>query len=497
MKKGNLMNRLVNRSIVFSTACFFATTLFAENPSETPARPENPAQTPVIAEQSPSKTPEVAEQSPAQTPNAAQTPATPDNPPKAQVIAQGVDLGFEDKQVENDMDALRRFLQDKRLVSLKELGGDLSISGEVRTEGQFANERLKAQGSPTFIQQRGINSATKAASLAWDVEFNLMLDYRTPRTWAAMKVELDNDMGIVSGRVDKVRLEKAYLGGRLIDGDTFTWDAEIGRRYLGNVFDSKLEFATLFDGFLFRFGKAFESIGDFYTNIGIFLVNDQFNHYGEVMEIGALKIANTPLNMRYSIINWYRHYTQPQLQNKTQQAPGAEFTQPWRYLVNQYQIFYQIYPHWLGKRLFKVYAAGLVNAIAEGIPQTGGTKQNLGFYAGVAMGLVKKAGDWATDVNYQYAQAQVVPPRDSGGIGHGNAAGAGFFTTEQNNSGLITTSKNALSPNNFHGFQVEALYGFTNNLTLQQTLQMSWTLDKKIGPNIQYKQYEIEFIYAF
>jgi len=448
----------MNRSILFSAACLFATTIFAQT---APVKPS------------------------------AEKPAT-----KNPAVAQGVDLGYQDKQTENDMDALRRFLQDKRLVSLKELGGDLSISGEVRTEGQYTNERLKAQGGSEFIQQRGMSSATKKPSLAWDVEFNLMLDYRTPRTWAAMKVEFDNDMGIVSGTVSKVRLEKAYLGGRIIAGDTFTWDAEIGRRYLGNVFDSKLEFGTLFDGVLFRFGKAFEAIGDFYTNIGVFLVNDKFNHYGEVMEIGALKIANTPFNMRYSIINWYRHYTQPQLQNGTDQK-GAEFTQPWKYLVNQYTIFYQTYPKWLGKRLFKAYAAGLINPLAEGIPQTGGSKQNIGFYAGVAMGLVKKAGDWATDINYQYAQAQVVPPQDAAGIGHGNAAGAGFFTARQDNAGLITTRKNALSPNNFQGFQIEALYGFTNNLTLQQTYQMSWTLNKKIGPNIQYKQYEIEFIYAF
>jgi hypothetical protein len=192
-------------------------------------------------------------------------------------IAQGVDIQFDDKQTEKDMDALRRWLQDKRLVSLRELGGDLSISGEVRTEGQFANEKRAANGSSTFIQQRGMNSATGRPSLAWDVEFNLMLDYRTDRTWVAMKVEFDNDMGIRSGTVNKVRLEKAYLGGRLIAGDTFTWDTEIGRRYLSNVFDSKLQFTSIFDGILFRFGKAFLDIGDFYTNIGVFLVDDRYN----------------------------------------------------------------------------------------------------------------------------------------------------------------------------------------------------------------------------
>jgi hypothetical protein len=425
--------------------------------------------------------------------------------PAAPLVAQGVDRNFQSKEQEVDMDALRRWLQDKRLVSLKELGGDLSISGEVRSEVKYTSEKLKAQGGSEFIQQRGMNSATARPSLgiqgrpslAWDVEFNLMLDYHTDRTWAAMKVEFDNVMGTRSGTANRVKLEKAYLGGRIIAQDTFTWDAEIGRRYLGNIYDSKLQFGSLFDGALLRFSKAFQEIGDFYTNVGAFAININANHYGEVVEMGALKIANTPFNMRYSVINWYRHYSQTDLQNGTAQLPGAEFTQPWRYLVNQYTIFYQAYPTWFNKRLFKVYAAGLWNAIAKKVPQTGGKKANFGFYTGISMGTVKKDGDWAIDVNYQWAQAQVAPPIDCSGIGRGNAGGAGFFTTGEAGSGLITTQANAFSPFDYQGFEVDALYAFTSNLTMQQHFAWSWTLDKDIGPDDITKQYEVEFIYAF
>jgi len=420
--------------------------------------------------------------------------------PAAPLIAQGVDTHFESKEQEHDMEALRRWLQDKRLVSLKELGGDLSISGEVRSEAKLTNERLKAQGEGAeFIQQRGMNSATGKPTLAWDVEFNLMLDYHTDRTWAAMKVEFDNVMGNRSGTTNRVKLEKAWLGGRLIDQDTFTWDAEIGRRYLGNVFDSKLQFGSLFDGGLFRFSKAFNEIGDFYTNIGAFVINTEANHYGEVMEMGALKIANSPFNMRYSIINWYRHYSQAELANKTPQVgPGGTiYEQPWRYLVNQYTIFYQTYPAWFGKNLFKIYAAGLWNPIAKGIPQTGGRKANFGFYTGISLGLVKKGGDWAIDANYQWAQAQVAPGIDCSGMSRGNAAGSGFLTSNQDGSGLITTKANAFSPFDYQGIDIDALYAFTSNLTMQQHFAWSWTLNKNIGPNDVTKQYEVEFIYAF
>jgi hypothetical protein len=424
-----------------------------------------------------------AQTAPAELPVAATAATTESAAPAA--VVQSADVQFNDKREESDMEALRRWLQDKRFVSLKEIGGDLSISGEVRTEAQFFNEKSQAQGTSGYIKQRGENSATGRPSLAWDVEFNLMMDYRTDRTWAAIKVEFDNDMGIRSGTVSKVRLEKAYLGGRLIAGDTFTWDAEIGRRNLFNVFDSRIEFSALFDGLLTRFGKAFDQIGDFYLNAGAFLVNDNFNHYGEVMELGALRVANVGLNLKYSIINWYKP------------LPATEVPQRWRFLVNQFLASYQFYPEWIGKRLIKFYGAGLINPLAQDVVQTGMTKQNIGWYAGLSIGLVKKAGDFAIDANYQWVQAQAVPDVDAAGIGRGNAAGVGFYTMSSNGSGVATTQQNAVGNGNYKGFEVDILYALTNNITIEQNFKFSNTLDTKIGPKLDYKQWELEFIYAF
>jgi len=407
-------------------------------------------------------------------------PVTP-----ATTIAQTADVQYNDKREESDMEALRRWLQDKRFVSLKEIGGDLSISGEVRTEAQFFNEKAKSHATGAeFIKQRG--EGTPRPSLAWDVEFNLMLDYRTDRTWSAVKVEFDNDMGTRSGTVNKVRLEKAYLGGRLIAGDTFTWDAEIGRRYLFNVYDSKIEFGSIFDGALVRFGKAFDNIGDFYVNAAAFLVNDKWNHYGEVVEIGALRVANLGLNLKLSSINWFK----PGL-------PADETSQRWRYLTTQFLASYQFFPDWIGKRLIKFYGASLFNALAQEVEQTGNRLQNVGWYAGVSIGLVKKAGDFAIDANYQWVQAQAVAEADAFGIGRGNAAGVGLYTTNDSGSGSPTTHVNAVGRNNFKGFEVDVLYAFTNNLTVEQNFKFTTTLNKNIGPNLQYKQWELEFIYAF
>ncbi len=401
---------------------------------------------------------------------------------QGQSIAQG-DVQYDQKtDLEvDDMEALRRWIRDKRMVTLKEIGGDLSISGEVRTEFQDSAETKNG------IRQRGDGGAENKPQYAWDSEVNLMLDYRTDRTWAAIKLEFDNDMGQRSGTVSNIKLEKAYLGGRIVPGDTITIDAEIGRRYLFNVYDSKVEFASLFDGALFRFNKTWPSIGDFYVNPGVLLVDDKTNHYAYVAEIGGLRIGNVGVNLKYSIIDWYKPY--------------ADVLNDLRYkfVVSQILGVYQFYPEWIGKKLIKFYAAGLCNHLAEGVAQTHWRRQNYACYAGMSIGLVKKQYDWAVDCNYQWVQAQAVPNFDCSGIGRGNAAGVGFYTNAANGDPAsgATTAKTAVGSTNYKGFEIEALYAFTDNLTVQQVFKYSNTLNKNIGPNLKYRQYEIEFIYAF
>lgn len=407
---------------------------------------------------------------------------TPPAPVAQSSIAQG-DIQYDEKKDSDagEMDALRRWLRDKRFVSVKEIGGDLSLSGDVRVEFQDTSEVLNG------IRQRGDDAATTKPQYAWDAEVNVMIDYRTDRTWAAIKLEFDNDMGLRSGTMNKIRLEKAYLGGRIVEGDTLTIDGEIGRRFLYNVFDSKLEFASLYDGVLFRFSKAFPSIGDYYFNAGALLVDDRVNHYAYVAEMGGLRIANVGLNLKYSIIDWYKPYAN--VLNDLR----------YKFLVSQFLAAYQFYPEWLGKRLIKFYTAGLCNHLASGIEQTGYKRQNWGWYAGVSIGTVKKQYDWAIDFNYQWLQAQAVPEFDVSGIGKGNAAGAGFYTPTSDGdiSGGATTRQTAFGNANFKGFEIEALYAFTNNITLLQNFKWSHTLNKNIGPYAKYKQYEAEFIYAF
>ncbi|EKE08349.1 MAG: hypothetical protein ACD_17C00217G0003 [uncultured bacterium] len=75
----------------------------------------------------------------------------------------------------------------------------------------------------------------------------------------------------------------------------------------------------------------------------------------------------------------------------------------------------------------------------------------------------------------------------------------GFYTNNSNgnpDSGE-TTAQTAVGNGNYKGFEIEALYALTDNLTVLQNFRTSWTLDHTIGPNLRFKQYEMEFIYAF
>lgn len=375
-----------------------------------------------------------------------------------------------------DMEALRKWIRDKRLVTVKEIGGDLSISGEVRTEFQTTNEEKNG------IDQRGHNAATSRPTNAFDVEVNLMLDYRTPRTWASVKIEFDNDMGIVEGTMSKIALERAFLGGRFVAGNTFTFDGEIGRRSLGSAFESKVEFGSLFDGILFRFNKAFHSIGDFYTLLGVILVSDRKDHYAPIGEVGMLRIGNTGFLMKFSYVDW-----------KKSDADSIQDLR-FNFRVSQLLVGYQFTT--CGK-FVRFYAAGLYNDAAIEIPITGFKRLNGAWYAGVSIGQVRKKGDWAIDTNYQWVQAQAIPEFDASGIGRGNAAGVGFYTLNINGSGGPTTRGTCVGRTNYKGWIIEFLYALTNNITLFQNFQISRTLDKSVGPDLKFCQYEMEFIYAF
>lgn len=385
-----------------------------------------------------------------------------------------------DEEVQDDdLQAIREWINTKRQVTVKELGGALSISGEVRTEFQTTMERKNG------VNQRGLHSPCGVPTNAFDVEVNLMLDYRADHSWASIKLEFDNDAGVFSGTFNRLKVERAYFAARALDTDTATIDVEFGRRRLATVFDSLIEFDSFFDGILLKYDQAFDRIADFYVHLGTFVINDRINQFGYVGEIGLMQIADTGLYAKYSLIDWKtKHFSSPTDREK------------FNFIVSQWTLGYRFVPKFWQKAV-SVYGAISCNHAADKIDITHHKKENLGGYLALIIGELKKRNDWAFQANYQVVQAQAVPDFDAAGIGLGNACRTGFYTAKSDGTGGATTSKTAAGNTNYRGFSLTLDYLILNNLDIQQSWNQSITLDTDIGPFRRYRQYEIELIYLF
>lgn len=381
---------------------------------------------------------------------------------------------------DNDIRALKEWIDTKRQISLKEVGGDLSISGEVRTEFQATRETKNGK------ELRG-SRLPKLPKQAFDIEFNLMLDYRTDRTWAAVKLEFDDDAGVFSGTLNKIALERAYFGARAFDGDTYNIDFELGRRSLSTVFDSRVQFASFFDGILFRYDQAFEKVGDFYIHAGPFVVNDRKNQFAYIGEAGLLNIAGTGFYTKFSLIDW-----------DTKSYPKAAVDSRFHFLISQVTPGYRFRIESI-KKIGIVYSAFLWNYAAKQLPVSNFQRANWAVYFGFSIGQLLKQWDWAIDANYQVVAAQSIPDFDVSGIGFGNADGSGFYNADiRSLAGVIpTTRKTAGGQTNYRGFVLRFDLLLTDKLDMQQSYQQSITLDSDIGPFRRYKQYELEFIYSW
>jgi hypothetical protein len=386
---------------------------------------------------------------------------------------------------QKDINAVREWINTKRQVTVRELGGALSISGEVRTEFQSTAEVLNG------IKQRGHGGAVLMKdgdpfpTNSFDIEVNLMLDYRTDNSWGSIKLEFDNDAGIFSGTFNKLKLERAYWGVRVIEGDTYNFDTEAGRRRMSSIVDSKLEFNSFFDGLWFRYDQSYDPFGDLYVHAGVFVINENKNQFGYLGEIGILNVGGTGFYTKYSLIDWDTKNFHNKIRNER-----------FDFIVSQLLFGYKFLPARL-KKIVVVYLAGLWNSAAHKLKITNYKRANWGAYVGFSIGELRKKGDWAFDINYQVLAAQCIPDFDVQGIGLGNVANAGFYTVDKDGEGGPTTRATAGGNVNYRGFQMTLDYLLTNQLNLQQSWQQSITLDDAIGPFHRYKQYEIEFIYGF
>jgi hypothetical protein len=379
---------------------------------------------------------------------------------------------------QQDIQSLRDWINTKRMITVRELGGQLSISGDVHAEMQASS--LVKNG----VAQRG--RGTGNPNNMYDVEFNLLIDYRTERSWLASRLRFDNDAGLLhehygSGKSDKIKLERAYWGYRMLDGDRHTMDIDVGRRGpMVGVFDSKLQFLSNFDGVAFKDSFAIDNVGDLYYQLGAFIVNEKKDQAAYVGEMGIINIANTGFYSKYSLIDWDTKNTH-------------DVPRQFHFIVSQLILGYKWIPEVLDRPVV-IYFGSLYNHRARPIDLSDHKRANYGGYLGFNVGALKLAGDWAFDANYQVLAAQCVPDFDVSGIGIGAKSDDGFYAHKGKS---IKDKKLADGNVNYRGFELTFQYLISNNLNLWQQWKQSITLDNHIGPFKRFKQYEVDFIYSF
>lgn len=459
------------------------------------------------------------------------------------------DYSSPDEFNERDFESVLNYIKCKRSIPMMEKACDLRISGDIRFEWENIKEkrngkRMRGKGALT---NPGWYNGVRIPNNEFDVEFNLMLDYVGNCTWAVAHLEFDNNGGIArnprnclgypvangkaavdfvngdpegcqgSGTRNQLCVRKAFFGWNVYEECNARLDIEVGRRNLYDVFDSRVMFQSCFDGFLLRYTNCFECIGDFYVNLGGFVVDENSNHFGWAVEFGLLDIADYGFDFKYSFIDWSK---------SGKNRCGVEDPYWMGYNVSQFYFAYNLNPELLCSRS-KIYLAFLFNHDADSRTYTSNPykppasptvaaasrewtldKNNFGWYIGFLVGDVCKEGDWSFDINYQYVEQNVFPECDLSGIGKGNVRG-------------IPASINpAYGWLNYQGVRMEMLYALTDNLVLHPSWEYSENIDGVIsngrngvdatgvdiqpgsaevgqGVDSQYSKFELEVIYAF
>ncbi len=416
---------------------------------------------------------------------------------------------------------VRDYIKSKRTGSIADKATNLNLSGEIRAEWDYGHAKtrgIKQRGAQTrklfpnsvlpslskkayralTFPAKAAYRATKANTKApygvneFSVEADLLLDYVADRSWGTIKLQFDNPAGIQevdrktytndakaimygSGKMGNVALRKAYMGHNIWEQNLARFDIEMGRRRFYDVFDSRIQFYSLFDGLLLRFSNSFDGITDFAIKAAAFVVDSTVKHYGYVGEVDFLNLGDSGLDFKYSIIDWEFHH-----KNRF----GRRHPLGTRFVNSQFTLAYTITPD---SPQFKTqfYGAYLVNHAADKTKWTHHKRDNQAFYVGATVGRVVKQGDWAADLCYQWVQAQAISERDVHGIARDNPRNISFY--DRRSQGYA----------NYQGWKFDAFYALTDNWTLNGSFEQVRQQSHAIGGHHESHMLCLTSIFAF
>lgn len=271
--------------------------------------------------------------------------------------------------------ALQEWLADNYAVKLKNTGGQLELASLIIAEGSAISEKINS------VQQMGRCSSCKKPRYPLGISYIFNGKYSAARSWGIFYLRYSNAMGIVTGTSDQISLDRAYLGYRLMEGEGSSFEIDVGRRFVGDLLSSTVQFNTRMDGIDFRYATVYPSWAQIYLTGTAFLVDANAKQWAYGAELGLLQIADSGLNFQLSFIDWDTGGSSyvPGKRGSATEDLYCKNNPRFRFRNIQPQLNYQWNSKW-GERVYEfvVYAGASYNLAAracaivnEGRPQPG------------------------------------------------------------------------------------------------------------------------------
>lgn len=389
-----------------------------------------------------------------------------------------------------DFEAVQIFVNQRRMDPLHAKKKEFRLTGDVRANYFW---RRETQDGINLRGHGAVNSAgIPIPQSVFETELNLRFDYRAKRTWAYAHLNFDNDWGIGgagrsvlsdpqglfgSGFCNDICLKRCYMGYMLMEcPKVYTFSVEVGRFPLNYIFESYMQFRNRFDGIFFKYSRNLRPTWNFYIKGGPFVVDSRVNHYAFVFETGFLDFMEWKIDCSYSFIDWRKRGINRAF---THNALGTRFQN------SQIAISYDFPKKYFWDKPAQIYGAWLINHAATRNTFSNFKLANTAWYIGFLVGEVKKKGDWAFEISYDYVHAQAIPDTDVSGFDRGNVLGDSFYV-------------NSRGKTNYKGWELELLYAVTDKFSVSgDFILFSHAINNDIGGPHEYNKIEIDFIVAF
>lgn len=405
---------------------------------------------------------------------------------------------------------VQEWLQDNFALKLKNKGGQLELAGLLTFQASGRSETINGN------QLIGRSRFCERPNISYDIGMVWSGLYQAERSWGSFYIDMSNLEGIIGGEESSISLDRAYLGYRLLQRDDMTLDINVGRRFLGDVLSSTIQFNSQLDGIDMRWTKVSPLAADLYVQATAFVVDASNSQWAWAAEFGALGIGESGWNFQLSFIDW-NHRGCSRSPDQDLGPDEAQYDNPrYRFANLQPQVSYEWNLDYGELQLpLSIYAGVSYNLSSQALlicPTDNPApcqfyspscctnqasccdacpaaeiyvgKTPWAGFIGLTGGNLGKVGDWAFDLHYEYVQAQSIPQFDMAGIGMGNCPGFDFYS-----SGMGDT--------NFQGVFFRILQQVTRHITLQAMMEYSRSLDSCIGCPRTYLRGRVGCTYAF